>query len=91
VRICSGGVLHWLKHNACKGVIARQKTHPSTNRHLNKKEEKWKTGPDKDKDKWVGEGSKEGKYAWCTFLNISWCTRMDTEFLKLLKSPKEED
>jgi hypothetical protein len=60
------------------------------NRHLNNRVEKYKTGHFRGKGPngrgRVKEGSKEGEYCLCTFY-----TRMNIEFLNLLKSPKEED
>jgi hypothetical protein len=39
MRKYSGVGLHWLKHNVCKDIIPRQKSHWSTDRHLNNEEE----------------------------------------------------
>jgi hypothetical protein len=38
----------------------------------------------RDRMVWLNERSKEGKYGLCTFY-----TRMDIEFLNMLKSPQE--
>jgi hypothetical protein len=72
--------LDGLKHNACTGIIPRQKSHWPMNRHLNSKGQEWKPGYTKKREKVKAE-SKEGEYG-CTFY-----TRMNTEYLNLLKSP----
>jgi hypothetical protein len=51
-----GGGLHWLKHNACTGIITRQKSHWTMNRHLNNKGQEWKTGHAKDRALTAGGG-----------------------------------
>jgi hypothetical protein len=66
VRKCSKGKLHWLKHNACTGVIPRQKSHRKMNRHLNSEGQELKTGHTKlestNRKGRVKEGIKEGEY-----------------------------
>jgi hypothetical protein len=61
--------------------MPKQKPHSATNRHLNNERQEWKTGRALTGEKGK-EGSKEGKYGWCTFY-----TRMNVEFLNLLNSP----
>jgi hypothetical protein len=81
VRKCSGGGLHWLKHNACTGLIPMQKSQWTMNRHLNNKEQEWKTGHAKGR-LLMGERLKEDKYDWFTL-----CARINIECLNLLTSP----
>jgi hypothetical protein len=42
-----GGELHWLKHNACTGIIPTQKSHWPMNEHLNNEGQEWKAGHSK--------------------------------------------
>jgi hypothetical protein len=48
-------------HNACAGIIPRQKFHWHLNKHLNNEGQEWKIGHGMEK---VKEQSKEGEYGW---------------------------
>jgi hypothetical protein len=78
-----GRGLHWLKHSAHTGITTRQKSHWTMNRHLKNEGQAWKTGHANGKSLMVKEGSKDSKYVWCTLY-----TRMNTEYLNLLKEEK---
>jgi hypothetical protein len=78
VRKCSGGELHWLKHNTHTGIKSRQKPHWPMNWHINNEGQEWKTSHAVEGTNGRGkirEGSKESEYGWCTFY-----TRMNIEY-----------
>jgi hypothetical protein len=55
--------LRWLKHNACAGIIPRQKSHWTLNRHLNNEGQVWQTNHDKERVL-TGEGGEKKERRW---------------------------